>query len=67
MAHSRDVTMSLNEITLRSGCSITKKIALFVYCFRSDRVKKNIQDKVSIMCSLRRWENPSLGLRAANC
>ena len=53
MAHSRDVTMLLNEISLRFGCTITKYVELFVYCFMPHRVKWNkICKKKYISCVL---------------
>jgi len=33
MSHSRDLTMLLNEISLRSGLTIRKYVALRFYCF----------------------------------
>jgi len=41
LAHSRDVTVLLNEISLRCGCTIKKYSLLLVYCYRPHSVKRN--------------------------
>jgi len=60
MSHSRDITMFLNEISLRSGFTIKKLVALFVYCFIHYTFKWNEICKKSIYHVFLVWMGKSI-------